>query len=341
MAKTPTPAQLAARERFAAMARAGAFKKRRKNPDYPGRMSVDAHGIVGVSPDAPVRSVEGQKNLASRGSRIASLMAMNEQIRKLDPTEAWHPDNITDSNDLDGLQDRISETLVRLQREKAPAAPAKSLDESRRDATLDREVSDNGERMTRRQWVERKVAEGLKTKVTQEDRIKPMSRMQFFRANNEEQRAHEKKIKEAGKKDVFWIGDYEVTKTEHDYAVSLADQLAAEFIRRANPLTRVKVKSPSMATGAPPSKRLTKRRKATAKAPQGYYANPVKFQHSVHAADRMDNVVQARHGRAWSDVARFVDFNTAKQYAQAYADAHNVQVKVLGNFGDKYKKARA
>lgn len=108
-----------------------------------------------------------------------------------------------------------------------------------------------------------------------------------------------------------------------------------------NPLTRVRVKSPSMATGAPPSKRLTKRRKATAKAAPGYYANPVKFQHSVHAADRMDNVVQARHGRAWSDVARFVDFNTAKQYAQAYADAHNVQVKVLGNFGDKYAKARA
>jgi hypothetical protein len=41
-----------------------------------------------------------------------------------------------------------------------------------------------------------------------------------------------------------------------------------------NPLTRVRVKSPSMATGAPPSKRLTKRRKATNKAPAGYYANP-------------------------------------------------------------------
>lgn len=110
----------------------------------------------------------------------------------------------------------------------ASAAPApatrKSLQESRADAALDKEVLDNGERMTRRQWVERKVAEGLTTRVTQEDRIKPMSRMQFFRANNEEQRAHERRIKEGGKKDVFWIGDYEVTKSEHDYAQRLTQQ---------------------------------------------------------------------------------------------------------------------
>lgn len=51
---------------------------------------------------------------------------------------------------------------------------------------------------------------------------------------------------------------------------------ACELVSVAdNPLTRVKVKSPSMATGAPPSKRLTKRRKATAKAAPGYYANPL------------------------------------------------------------------
>lgn len=84
------------------------------------------------APAAPVSSVEGQKGLAYRGSRIASLMAMNEQIRKLDPTEAWHPDNIRDATDLDGLQDSISSTLVRLQRKKesaaAPAATATHKD---------------------------------------------------------------------------------------------------------------------------------------------------------------------------------------------------------------------
>ena len=55
-----------------------------------------------------------QLELCYRASRIASLLAMNSQIRELDPTEAWHDDNIKDSWDLDGLQDRISSTLVAL-----------------------------------------------------------------------------------------------------------------------------------------------------------------------------------------------------------------------------------
>jgi len=42
----------------------------------------------------------------------------------------------------------------------------------------------------------------------------------------------------------------------------------------ANPLTRVKVKSPAQRGGAAPSERLTKRRKTTQKAPPGFYANP-------------------------------------------------------------------
>jgi len=63
---------------------------------------------------APVSSRAGQMNLAYRGSRIAALKMMNEQIRKLDPTEAWHDSNIEDAQDLDALQDSISKTLVEL-----------------------------------------------------------------------------------------------------------------------------------------------------------------------------------------------------------------------------------
>lgn len=47
--------------------------------------------------------------------------------------------------------------------------------------------------------------------------------------------------------------------------------------RKSNPLTRVKVKSPPQrpkGSTAAPSKRLVKRRKATQRAPEGYYANP-------------------------------------------------------------------
>lgn len=113
----------------------------------------------------------------------------------------------------------------------------------RRDATLDKQTSENGEVMTRREWVQRKVAEGLKPAIKQEDRIKPMSRMQFFRASNEEQRAHERRVKAAGKKDVYWIGNYEVTKTEHDYAVSL---LADPATKDATAQPEAKVDTPKL-----------------------------------------------------------------------------------------------
>lgn len=100
----------------------------------------------------------------------------------------------------------------------------KSINELSADKTLEKLTQEGGQVMTRRAWVEAKVAEGLKPKVTQENRIQPMSRAQFNRASNEEQRAHERKIAAAGKKDVYWIGDYSVSKTEHDYAVSLASK---------------------------------------------------------------------------------------------------------------------
>lgn len=44
---------------------------------------------------------------------------------------------------------------------------------------------------------------------------------------------------------------------------------------KQNPLTRVRIKSPSQLTKEPPTKRLIKRRKATQAAPEGFYANPV------------------------------------------------------------------
>ena len=124
----------------------------------------------------------------------------------------------------------------------------KTLQESRASAALDKQVRDNGEYMTRRQWVERKVSEGMKTRVTQEDRIKPMSRMAYFRATNEEQRAHERRIKDAGKKDVYWIGDYEVTKIEHDYANTLS---ASPDAPKSKKVAQVKAKREAKATPAP------------------------------------------------------------------------------------------
>lgn len=83
--------------------------------------------------------------------------------------------------------------------------------------------------------------------------------------------------------------------------------------RKANPLQRVKLNSPSMATGEAPSKRLKKRRKATASAPAGYYANP---------SPRFYAFVQRAIGSQWETIAGFVYAADATEYAKAY---HRVQ----------------
>lgn len=128
----------------------------------------------------------------------------------------------------------------------APPAPKKGLNEARRDATLDKMTSEGGKSMTRRQWVDGKVAEGLATKITMEDRVAPMTRAQFNRATNEEQRAHERRVKAGGKKEVYWIGDYTVTKTEHDYA----NELIAAKASPAAAVAAEAIESPLAATHA-------------------------------------------------------------------------------------------
>jgi hypothetical protein len=52
-------------------------------------------------------------------------------------------------------------------------------------------------------FVEILIAEGRVPRASEEDRIKPMSRMAYFRADNNEQDEHERKIKAAGVKKVF------------------------------------------------------------------------------------------------------------------------------------------
>lgn len=81
--------------------------------------------------------------------------------------------------------------------------------------------SETGETLTRRAWVERKVAQGLVPETTMVDKIKPMSRRQFNRATAAEQRLHEQRVKAGGKSTEYWLGDFKVTKTEYDLALRL------------------------------------------------------------------------------------------------------------------------
>lgn len=126
-------------------------------------------------------------------------------------------------------QDAADKERLDAEEARKAANRPKTLMEHRKDAVLSKQVldSETGNVMTRREWVENKVSDGLKTSITQEDKIKPMSRRQIFRADNRQQAEHDRKVKEAGKKDVYWLGDFEVTKIEYDYAQELKAQRAA------------------------------------------------------------------------------------------------------------------
>lgn len=228
--KTPSPAQIAARAAFAAKAKAGAFKRkpaaksRAKNPILPGRMSVDSHGIVGVSPDVRVELEDTRYG----------------QVRRFTSEFYVDRDTIAPGWFVYGVFGSSSARVVK------------------------------------------KVAwpDSIPVKVPKVSRLV----VPGFRTRAEAQ--------------------------------LVADQLAAEFIRRANPLTRVKRTSPSMATGKAPTKRLIKRRAKTAKAPAGYYANPVK---------------PAMPWGVFRDAVQIAGFRSeakAKQYAQAYADTYRMPVGV-------------
>ena len=97
---------------------------------------------------------------------------------------------------------------------------------ARQSAILEKLIRCDGQVMTRRAFLHSKIRDGLRLTVEQHDRIAPMSRMATFRASNEEQRAHDRRILAAGKKDVFFIGGFEITKTEFDYAAEILASMA-------------------------------------------------------------------------------------------------------------------
>lgn len=87
----------------------------------------------------------------------------------------------------------------------------------------------------------------------------------------------------------------------------------------ANPLTRVKLKSPAQRSGEVPEKgsRLYKRRQTTAKAPAGFYANPAaRF---LYAVWRVDS-----RGEPAYFMRAFRTMKEAKEYAQSLANNEGI-----------------
>jgi len=68
------------------------------------------------------------------------------------------------------------------------------------------------------------VAQGKLPSTREENKIKDVSRRRYNQMDNREQAEHERKVKEGGKKTVYQVGDYEVSKIAHDYAQHLINQ---------------------------------------------------------------------------------------------------------------------
>lgn len=86
-------------------------------------------------------------------------------------------------------------------------------------ATLSKPIQLNGEYFpTLKEAVRKLVANGGALRILQEDVVKPMSRLAYHRADYDEQSAHEKKVREGGKKNVYCVSDYDLGKIAYDYA---------------------------------------------------------------------------------------------------------------------------
>jgi hypothetical protein len=90
--------------------------------------------------------------------------------------------------------------------------------------SLSMKIRYDGVVMTKENYIRTLVKERRTTEVVQVNKIKDMSRMAFFRANNCEQAAHEQKIRDAGKKSTYCLVCTDntdefsvVSKTEFDF----------------------------------------------------------------------------------------------------------------------------
>ena len=116
---------------------------------------------------------------------------------------------------------RAAEEQARADTKKARSAETagKSLAEIKAMDHMNRTIRADGKDMKAHEFVDARLAAGDVPKVEMVDRVAPMSRRAFNSASGAEQRAHEAKVKAAGKKESYWLGGYNLSKTEYDYAV--------------------------------------------------------------------------------------------------------------------------
>jgi len=88
---------------------------------------------------------------------------------------------------------------------------------------------------SRRAQVEHLIDGGAEVSTRTEPAVKPMTRTQYNRASNEQQEAHERRMREGGEKTVYLVGDYDIGKHAYDYALHLIAQREQSTAETPNP----------------------------------------------------------------------------------------------------------
>ena len=156
----------------------------------------------------------GERVQTPSGLDAAKRMAENE--RKMIERHGTRPEREKAAEAA-----RAAEEQARADAKKARSAETagKSLAEIKAMDHMNRTIRVDGKDMKAHEFVDARLAAGDVPKVEMVDRVAPMSRRALNRASNAEQRAHEAKVKAAGKKESYWLGGYGLSKTEYDYAV--------------------------------------------------------------------------------------------------------------------------
>ena len=121
-------------------------------------------------------------------------------------------------------------------------ADLKPMNRTRAVTALNKQIKANGKLTTLKDLVRESVKAGKKPSIEEVAAIKPMSRTRFNRSSNREQELHEKKMKESGKKKVYYVGDYDLGKTAYDYAVHLRNKKLKKSLPSSLLLIKSRVK---------------------------------------------------------------------------------------------------
>lgn len=125
-----------------------------------------------------------------------------------------------ESREREAVIAREHATIALFTAGKAPMAAGKARE------ALMKQFRFDGHVITLKHKVEQLVAAGETPSIRLEWAIQEMTRTQFNRASQCQQDAHEKRRREKGKIPFYYVGNYRLGKTAHDYAAHLISQQA-------------------------------------------------------------------------------------------------------------------